>query len=150
MRFDVQALAADNRLHRLSIEASDAAAARAQVQARGLRPGTVLPVQAAPGWRDMGRGRRPRFDLMLFSQELCLLLNAGLGIVEALEGLLEKQAQPASRDVLSRLLTSLREGQRFSAALTLQAAVFPPLYVASVRANERTGALTEAIERFIV
>jgi general secretion pathway protein F len=28
--------------------------------------------------------------------------------------------------------------------------MFPPLYVASVRANEKTGALTEAIERFIV
>ena len=149
MRFDVQALAADNRLHRLSIEASDAAAARAQVQARGLRPGTVLPVQAAPGWRDMGRGRRPRFDLMLFSQELCLLLNAGLGIVEALEGLLEKQAQPASREVLSGLLASLREGQRFSAALALQAAVFPALYVGIIRAAEGTSDLPRALTRFV-
>ena len=149
MRFDVQALAADNRLHRLSIEASDAAAARAQVQSRGLRPGTVRPAPAVAGWRDISGGRQPRFELMLFSQELCLLLNAGLGIVEALEGLLEKQAQPASRDVLSRLLTSLREGQRFSAALTLQAAVFPPLYVGIIRAAEGTSDLPRALTRFV-
>jgi general secretion pathway protein F len=43
----------------------------------------------------------------------------------------------------------MRNGLAFSAALAAQPGVFPPLYVASVRANEQIGALAEAIERFI-
>jgi hypothetical protein len=39
-------------------------------------------------------GKRGALSLVLFSQELLALLNAGLGIVEGLEALLEKEANP--------------------------------------------------------
>jgi general secretion pathway protein F len=85
-------------------------------------------------------------SLVLFSQELLALLTAGLGIVEGLEALLEKEANPATRGVLERLLAGLREGQRFSAVLAEQPDLFPPLYVGIVKAAEaptcaRAGAL---------
>ena len=55
------------------------------------------------------------------------LLTAGLGIVEALEALSEKEANPATHAVLGRLLAGLREGKRFSSVLAEQPELFPPL-----------------------
>ena len=41
------------------------------------------------------------------------------------------------------------QGASFSAALASQEAAFPPLYVASIRASERTGDLPEALARYL-
>jgi general secretion pathway protein F len=93
--------------------------------------------------------RGGKLSLVLFSQELLALLTAGLGIVEGLEALLEKEASPATRAVLERLLAGLREGKRFSGVLSEQPALFPPLYVGIVRAAEGTSDLPRALERYI-
>jgi general secretion pathway protein F len=47
------------------------------------------------------------------------------------------------------LIERLREGQSYSTALQAFPDAFPDLYVATVRASERTGSLSEALERFV-
>ena len=64
--------------------------------------------------------------------------------------LVERESRSHARQVLARLREDLQVGLSLSTALERQPAIFPPLYVAGIRANERTGALTEAIERFIL
>jgi general secretion pathway protein F len=145
MQFAVRTLAPDLTIGNHLVDALDAADARRQVEARGL---FVSAVEAQGGAR-MARARGPKLSLVLFSQELLALLNAGLGIVEGLEALLEKEAAPASRGVLERLLAGLREGQRFSSVLASQPALFPPLYVGIVRAAEGTSDLPRALARYI-
>jgi len=145
MQFAVRTLAPDLTIGNHLVDALDAADARRQVEARGL---FVSAVEAQGGAR-MARARGPKLSLVLFSQELLALLNAGLGIVEGLEALLEKEANPASRGVLERLLGGLREGQRFSSVLASQPALFPPLYVGIVRAAEGTSDLPRALSRYI-
>jgi general secretion pathway protein F len=86
---------------------------------------------------------------VLFSQELLALLEAGLSLVESLETLAEKEERPAIRKTLSQIVGSLYEGHPFSHALQHSHAKFPPLYVATVRACERTGALPEALSRYV-
>src|SRR4051812_13267523 len=106
MQFEVRALGADAAVSQLNIDALDEADARRQVESRGLFVAAVKQ-----------RGRTARaggMSLVLFSQELLALLSAGLGVVEALEALLEKEANPALANVLGRLLAGLREGKRFS------------------------------------
>jgi len=93
--------------------------------------------------------RRARFPLLLFSQELLALLQSGISLVESIETLAEKEQRPETRKVLDQLIARLRQGQALSAALQQSPAAFPPLYVASVRAAERTGDLEEALARFI-
>lgn len=113
----------------------------ASVAPRASQP---LGVAAAPGRIDGGA----RFDLLLFSQELHSLLQAGLNLGEALDTLLEKSAGP-TRLLLSAVVTSLSQGRNFSDVLEMHAGQFPPVYVATVRSSERTGNLPEAIERYI-
>ena len=148
MQFDVRALSPDLVIATLVIDARDEADARRQVEARGLFVSAIHPLRATPFG---AAGRKPgrALPLVLFSQELLALLTAGLGIVEALEALLEKEANPATRGVLGRLLEGLREGKRFSAVLAEQAELFPPLYIGIVKAAEGTSDLPRSLSRFI-
>ncbi len=148
MQFEVRTLSAEMVIVELVVDARDEADARRQVEARGLYVSAIAPARGTLGLQRAG-GKRSALSLVLFSQELLALLTAGLGIVEGLEALLEKEASPATRSVLERLLAGLREGQRFSAVLAEQPELFPPLYVGIVRAAEGTSDLPRALSRFI-
>jgi general secretion pathway protein F len=87
--------------------------------------------------------------LLLFSQELLALMKAGLPVVEGVETLAEKESRPESRQILQQIVAQLFEGRSLSYALQSFPAVFPTLYVSTVRASEKTGDLAEALERYI-
>lgn len=94
--------------------------------------------------------RAGRFSLLLFSQELLALLEAGLHLHEALRTLAANApaGDPRAR-VLAELLAGLDEGRTFSAVLAAQPQVFPAVFVALVQATERTGDLPQALARYI-
>ncbi|MBY0468013.1 MAG: type II secretion system F family protein [Burkholderiaceae bacterium] len=131
----------------ITLDARDPADARRQAEAQGY---AVVAIKVAAGARRSLWRNAPDFPLLQFNQSLLILLRAGLSVVEAIETLADREGRGDTKQVLTRLHEQLKVGLPLSAALEAQPAVFPPLYVASVRANEQTGALTEAIERFIV
>jgi general secretion pathway protein F len=145
MQYAVRTLAPDLSIASIIVDAQDEADVRRQVAARGLFVSALEPV----GTGKLGRRRGTTLPLVLFSQELLALLTAGLGIVEALEALLEKEANAATRGVHERLLAGLREGKRFSTVLSEQSDLFPPLFVGIVRAAEGTSDLPRSLARFI-
>ena len=144
MQFDVRTLSSEMVIGHSVVDGRDEADARRQVEARGLFVSAITPKRGG-----IRAGKAKALDLVLFSQELLALLNAGLGIVEALEALLEKEGSPATRSVLERLLGGLREGQRFSTVLGEQPQLFPPLYVGIVKAAEGTSDLPRSLSRYI-
>lgn len=142
MRYAVRALGSAGIVS-LSVEAADATAVRQQLAARDLR---AISIDAATlVWP----ARKSTFPLALFSQELLALLEAGLTLAEAIEALCDKESRVETRGVLERLLQSLREGRRYSAALEQQAEHFPALYIGLMRAAERTSNLPESLARYI-
>jgi len=144
MRYRVKALRPATGVTALTMEALDESEVIARLQREGAQ---VLSIVAERGhWLS---ARRARFPLLLFTQELIALLDAGLTLTEALETLAEKESRPESRQLIDRLLTTMREGRPFSAALTAQADAFPPLYAATVRAAESTGDLSPALARYV-
>ena len=150
MQYDVRALSPDHLIMQLCIEAADEADARRQVEGRGLFAATVVPARTPIlGFARRGRSAARRLPLVLFSQELLALLTAGLSIVEALEALLEKEGNDSMRTILTRLLSGLREGKRFSQVLAEQGEHFPALYIGIVRAAEGTSDLPRSLTRFI-
>ncbi len=144
MRYRVKVLRPGTGVTALTVEALDEAEAAARLQHEGAQ---VLSIVAERGnW--LGT-RRARFPLLLFTQELIALLDAGLSLTEVLETLAEKESRPESRQLIERLLASMREGRPFSAALAAQGDAFPPLYAATVRAAESTGDLSPALTRYV-
>jgi general secretion pathway protein F len=146
MHFQVKALRESEGVVGLALDALDRADAERQARELGY---SVLAVRSAqPLWARLG-ARRTRFPLVLFSQELVALLNAGLTLVESIETLAEKEHRGETRKVLDGIMARLREGHPFSTALKQHPSCFPELYVATVRAAERTGDLPEAIARYV-
>jgi general secretion pathway protein F len=128
------------------LEAASAADAAQQLSALGH---AVVSVQPVSRLRFAVALRKAQFPLLLFSQELLALLDSGINVVESIETLAEKESRPDVRAVLGTVLSGLREGKPFSATLQELPAAFPALYVATVRASERTGGLSEALVRYI-
>lgn len=142
MRFKVRMVGADRTISELLLDAADADAARRLAASRGV---SVLAVVAAPS---LGRARGS-FPLPLFCQELLALLQAGIPLTEAIDTLSEKESRTSVKQVIETLSRDLREGRALSAALEAQAGLFPDLFIALVRAAERTSDLDQALARFI-
>ncbi|TAH47549.1 MAG: type II secretion system F family protein [Betaproteobacteria bacterium] len=140
MRYRVKAVGADAAVVETELDAGSEAEARALAAARGL---AVLSL------RSVAVRRGSRFPLQLFNQELLALLHAGIPLAEAMSALAEKEHRGAVRVVLSHILTALREGRTLSSALEAHPQAFPDLYVATIRAAERTSDLDQALERYI-
>jgi general secretion pathway protein F len=149
MRFELKAIGQDGRVEALDLEAFDRGGAVQQAESRGY---TVLSVRGRGGLRG-GWRQGPRFPVELFSQELLVLLQAGLPLVDSIETLAQKERRAGRiSDVgaaLERLSGILRQGLPFSAALEQLPHAFPPLYVATVRAAERTSDLGAALGRYV-
>ena len=90
MNFSVKAMRAGEGLTSLTFDAANEIDATRQAESQGY---TVLAVSARSGFAFLSRGKM-RFPLVLFSQELLSLLNAGLPLVEAVETLAEKENRP--------------------------------------------------------
>jgi general secretion pathway protein F len=144
MRFRVKAMSGGADVLSYVLDAADEADARRQVTSAGL---AFISIARE---RTLNFGKRSaRMPLVTFSQEMVALLDAGLSLVESIETLGEKEASPAVKRTLDQVLVRLREGQTFGAALAEHPQSFPALYVATVRASERTGALREALTRYV-
>lgn len=146
MRYQIKAVKSGGAVVSLSLDARDDRDANEQAQAQGY---VVLAVRRSGGMAAMGSFGASRFPLVLFTQELLALLRSGISLVEAIETLSEKESKATVGRVLSGLLARLREGQSLSTALQAFPDAFPDLYVATVRASERSGNLPEALARYI-
>lgn len=154
MHFDFKAYHATEGVTRLSLEAPDVAAAKKLALARGY---TLLSDQASSlagsiqrvGGNQFRLQLGSRFSVFLFGQELLALLEAGMSLVEAIAILARKAKSADVRHVLDGLHQRLGEGQTFSRALESMTDTFPSLFIATMRASERTGNLNEALRRYL-
>ncbi|EEG07743.1 type II secretion system F family protein [Pseudogulbenkiania ferrooxidans] len=146
MRFEIKAVKNSGEVTLLALEALNDGEAVNQVKSQGY---TVLAIKQKSSSLALPTLKHSRFQLLLFTQELLSLLEAGLALVEAIEALNEKEPRPESRRVLERLIQRLYEGQTLSVALQQFPDIFPPLYLATVRASEKTGDLEDALGRYV-
>src|SRR6185369_8684945 len=145
MRYQVKAVRGHADIVDLAIEAFDAPTAARQAREQGY---AVLAVKRAGSFGARAAKRGGRLRVLGFTQELIALLEAGLNLVAAIETLAEKEESPGTSQVLTRILERLHRGTAFSDALEEFPDIFPPLYVATVRSNERTGGLAESLLRY--
>jgi general secretion pathway protein F len=144
MRFELKAIGPEGNVELLDFQAQDEASAVQALEGRGY---TILSVR--PRRSLLWQSGRARFPLVLFSQELRALLQAGLPLVESIDTLAQKERTEEWRLLLERVAATLREGRPLSAALEQFPQAFGALYIATVRAAERTSDLAPALARYI-
>jgi general secretion pathway protein F len=147
VQFIVKGLRDAHDVVEFSCEATDESEAALEASSRGLRVLSIRRTRLVSLRIPTRAGER--FPLILFSQELISLLDAGLPIVEALEALAEKGRGVAAGTLLDQVLRYLREGRNFSDAIEQHPEIFPALFVSTVRASEKTGDMKEALQRYV-
>ncbi len=94
-------------------------------------------------------GKRINVDkFLIFNQQFVTLIRAGLPILKALDLLADRLTDPKLSKHINGVREEIRNGALLSDAFAKQN-VFPPIYVTSVLAGERSGSLGEVLERFI-
>jgi len=99
-----------------------------------------------------GTWRRPkRINLekfLIFNQQFVTLIRAGLPILKGLDLLAGRMTDAKLGRWISAVRDEVRNGALLSEAFRRQG-VFPPVYVSSVLAGEKSGNLTEVLDRYI-
>jgi len=84
---------------------------------------------------------------VVFTRQLATMIDAGLAMVQCLQGLADQTTNKIMRDVIHDVCTRVEGGDSFSMALTKHPKVFTRLYVSMVDAGEKGGLLAEVLAR---
>jgi len=96
-------------------------------------------------------GRRRRLDLekfLIFNQQFITLFRAGLPILKCLDLLGDRLTDAKLSPVIREIRDDVKKGSLLSEAFQRQQ-IFPAIYVTSIMAGERSGALGEVLERYL-
>ena len=84
-------------------------------------------------------------DVVDFTRQLAIMLDAGLTLIDALEILKKQVTKPEYLAVLENLEKEIKSGKNFSSALSLFPQYFSSLYISLVKAGEATGKLGDIL-----
>ncbi len=104
---------------------------------------SVLP--SAVGRTSRKRARRD--DVIFFASQLAVMVDTGVPLPDALDGIAEQTAAEGFRAVLQDVSEQVKSGTDFSAALAKYPRVFGRLFVAMVKASEASGTLGRMLQR---
>ncbi len=97
----------------------------------------------------VGGGKRINLEkFLIFNQQFLTLVRAGLPILKALDLLADRLTDPKLGKHIQRVRNEVKKGSLLSDAFAT-AGVFPPIYVTSIMAGEKSGALAEVLERYL-
>jgi type IV pilus assembly protein PilC len=124
---------------------------RHELEQKGLCVLALEPRHAIGGWapRLPVRRRVPMREFLVFNQELATLLKAGMPLVQSLDILRLRMANPLFKSVLDDIHERVRAGTALSDAFAQHADLFPPVYTASLMAGEKSGSLELVLRRYV-
>src|SRR5882762_1128864 len=129
----------------------DAATEQAAIAALMNRNMLVVSIQEKVGKKGKtGGGSVALVDLVMFTRQLATMVDAGLAMVQSLQGLAEQTTNKVMRDVIKDVCTRVEGGDSFSEALQKHPKAFNRLYVCMVAAGEKGGLLAEILARLAV
>lgn len=131
------------------IAAESLQAAISKLETQGLSPIWIRefhPRLPRAVWRFRRRGV-PSRDVTVFSRQMAGLLKAGVPILKAIATIRDQTEEDSFREVLSQVLTDVRDGRLVSESLARHPSVFPEIYVNMVKSGESAGVLDEILMR---
>src|SRR5438876_1710800 len=159
-QFSYRARNAQGELVEGVLDCADRAIAIHQIELQRCIPIRIEPVGARPGSSDKKESaatapaptqtlKIPQSQLLIFTEQLAHLLQAGMTLDEGLSILEKRLKQPRVQQMTHTLHQALIDGRSFSQALSELPRIFPPLYVNLVAAGEASGALPQILLRLV-
>lgn len=141
---------ADGKISEKEFEAASADILRQSLAAQGF---FVFAIKKKPFqfvWKKgLSRKKIDTKGLITFNQELLVLIKSGLPIIQSLDTILERVDNSRLAEVLEVIRDDIKGGSSLSDAFERHPSTFSHLYIASIRAGERTGDLPQTIRRYI-
>lgn len=111
----------------------------------------VYSVKERTGVAALGGRRKRKLDMekfLIFNQQFVTLFRAGLPILKALDLLADRLTDKKLGPHVREIRDDVKRGTLLSEAFRKQR-IFPAIYVTSIMAGEKSGALGEVMERYI-
>jgi MSHA biogenesis protein MshG len=106
----------------------------------------VLPPRTIKGFIRSGRVRLA--ELIAYTRQLSTLINAGLPIISALEGMREETFNPELKAVTLGIIKSISEGASLTESFRQHAShLFSDVYINIIQLGEESGRLPEMLEK---
>jgi type IV pilus assembly protein PilC len=121
-------------------KAASASAAHLMLIQRGLQPIDVKEHKSVMKF-EITKKKVSRKEIMHFSRQLSVFVEAGIPIMEALELISEETADKLLKKVLLDMVAELQAGDTFASAAASHPEAFPRYYVAVLESAELTGTL---------
>lgn len=139
----------DGSSHKGTISAPNKTAAMAALRARRLQPIVVHEVKGSMNVNIKlpGSSNVKARDLVIFTRQFSVMVNAGVPILRALTILKEQSESATLKKVLEEVTIDVQGGANLSDALEKHPKVFTPIYVNMVRAGEAGGILDKVLNR---
>src|SRR5258708_7946098 len=159
-QFSYRARNAQGELVEGVLDCADRAIAIHQIERQRCIPIRIEAVGAPPEHADKKESattppaptqtlKIPHSQLLIFTEQLAHLLQAGMTLDEGLSILEKRLKQPRVQQMTRTLHQALVDGRSFSQALREMPRIFPPLFVNLVAAGEANGALPEILHRLL-
>ncbi len=144
---------ADTRgeIHQLVTQAGSEQELRERYTKQGFLVYTVKPRGAVAGLATARIGGRKKLSIekfLIFNQQFVTLIRAGLPILKSLDLLADRLTDAKLGPHIKSVRDEVRRGTMLSESFRMQG-VFPKIFVTSVMAGEKSGNLTETLDRFI-
>jgi type IV pilus assembly protein PilC len=108
-----------------------------------------LKIRSGAGGGLLGGKKKLNLEkFLIFNQQFVTLIRAGLPILKALDLLAERLTDPKMGPYVKSVRDEVRNGTLLSEAFRQQG-IFPKIYVTSVMAGEKSGSLTEVMDRYV-
>ena len=120
-----------------------------RIEAIGAQPQALDGAPASTALPPMQNLKIPHTQLLIFTEQLAHLLQAGMTLDEGLAVLKKRLKHPRVQQMTQSLHQALVDGRSFSQALRDFPRVFPAIYVNLIAAGEASGALPEILRRLV-
>ena len=138
----------DGETVRGELAGRDEADALNQVRQLGVTPIDVSPARVSFAAFSGSRARLSPAEIEAFVRGLADLLQAGIGLAEAVNNLAQGEKRRVLRRFLERLSARIMAGDSLTAALSSDPAQPPNLLIGLARAGEETGDLGAVLHRY--
>jgi type IV pilus assembly protein PilC len=140
---------ARGEVHQQVAEANTESELRDRLTEQGYLVYSIKPRSEGMAGNLGGKGKTVNLEkFLIFNQQFVTLVRAGLPILKSLDLLADRLTDPKLSKHILGVREEVKNGALLSDAFARQG-VFPPIYVTSVLAGERSGSLADVLDRFI-
>ncbi len=151
--YQYSARAADGRVVMGTAEAGDQSSVVRMLREKGLMPteirlgGQSRVAAGAKKKRRLKGGRVKLDDLVVLSQQMAVMIRAGLPLIEVLDILSEQSERAKLAEVVRRVEKDVESGSSLTEAIQKHPNVFSVFFISMVRAGEASGMLDTILDQ---